>query len=446
MSFSCSFFTFSYFFFLLPNKTICSFKLFMTRYLTSWESTGKATFLSLEEFIPVTSSLDNERSQLFFNCYSYILKNRECPFFLGRRRLRVAGRVSMNLPLATLQRRWQPTVITRFPITSPTTCTILESWSTSGCMYNTFTYWSTSIFWWVGQGALSLCRTFLVGSRARPEWRAVMHTCSVWEVILQASPVKWAGSPSSFPSGKSRIDWVKCQTVHLMLAHHQLHLETQLGTHWPTYLLFKSLGKGSWMAQSVKHLTSTQVNPRVLRLSPALGSLLDVKPASPSLSAPPCPPFMLCLSNKWIKSLKTKTSLGRKQALKKLFQETPKESSYNQPYSLRPKFRGQEVMGNRGCKSKFVLFPVKGVQREEALRLLLHRTVGCHSWDCRKAEILCLWWDYGVQWPLQRPLLATPELSRYVALNAKVMWGFIVVAYRYFWRQFVTLKATLFSK
>ena len=60
---------------------------------------------------------------------------------------------------------------------------------------------------------------------------------------------------------------------------------------------------GAWVAQSVKHLTLTQVMiSRSVSSSPASGSVLtaqSLEPASdslsPSLSAPP--PLMLCLSH-----------------------------------------------------------------------------------------------------------------------------------------------------
>ena len=60
--------------------------------------------------------------------------------------------------------------------------------------------------------------------------------------------------------------------------------------------------RGTWVAQSVKCLTSAQVMiSRFVGLSPVLGFVLTAQsldPASdsvsPSLSAPP--PFMLCLS------------------------------------------------------------------------------------------------------------------------------------------------------
>ena len=62
------------------------------------------------------------------------------------------------------------------------------------------------------------------------------------------------------------------------------------------------LTRGTWVAQSVKRLTSTQVVISwSVSSSPASGSVLtaqSLEPAShsvsPSLSAPP--PFMLCLS------------------------------------------------------------------------------------------------------------------------------------------------------
>ena len=62
--------------------------------------------------------------------------------------------------------------------------------------------------------------------------------------------------------------------------------------------------RGTWVAQSVKRLTSAQVTiSRLVRSSPASGSVLtaqSLKPASdsvsPSLSAPPL--LVLCLSQK----------------------------------------------------------------------------------------------------------------------------------------------------
>ena len=63
----------------------------------------------------------------------------------------------------------------------------------------------------------------------------------------------------------------------------------------------KEGGRGAWVAQSVKHLTSSQVMvSQLMSLSATLGSALSAQsldPASdsvsPSLSAPP--PLMLCL-------------------------------------------------------------------------------------------------------------------------------------------------------
>ena len=60
---------------------------------------------------------------------------------------------------------------------------------------------------------------------------------------------------------------------------------------------------GAWVAQSVKHLPSTQVMILgVLGSSPILGSLPSGEPTSPSLSAWPCPllvlAFSLCQLNK----------------------------------------------------------------------------------------------------------------------------------------------------
>lgn len=97
----------------------------------------------------------------------------------------------------------------------------------------------------------------------------------------------------------------------------------------------------------------------------------------------------------WLPSLLKKVLVG-KPTIKKLFQKTPRESSYNQPYSLRPKVLEQEATRKRGQKSKFVSFPVEGAQREEALWLLFHGTVGRPGRDHREAGILRLWCNYGV--------------------------------------------------
>ena len=68
--------------------------------------------------------------------------------------------------------------------------------------------------------------------------------------------------------------------------------------------LRKYISRGTWVAQSVKHLTSAQVKiSRSMSSSPALGSVLtaqSLEPASdsvsPSLSAPPLLVFSLSLS------------------------------------------------------------------------------------------------------------------------------------------------------
>ena len=69
---------------------------------------------------------------------------------------------------------------------------------------------------------------------------------------------------------------------------------------------------GAWMAQSVKHLTSTQVMiSRFMSLSPASASVLTAQSlesaldsVSPTLSAPPL--FVLCLSLSLKNKLKKK--------------------------------------------------------------------------------------------------------------------------------------------
>ena len=77
------------------------------------------------------------------------------------------------------------------------------------------------------------------------------------------------------------------------------------GTGWVLVLLIKrGECRGTWVAQSVKRLTSAQVTiSRSVSSSPAWGSVLtaqSLEPASdsvpPSLSAPP--QLMLCLSQK----------------------------------------------------------------------------------------------------------------------------------------------------
>lgn len=147
--FSCPFHVlsiFSYFSLCCRTTLFALLNYLQQGILSLSEGPGKATLPSLKEFIPGASYFDKQRNW-FFGYYSCMLKDRERPFFLGRRRLRVAGQASMNLPPATLRRRWQPTVITRSPITSPTTCTIPESWTISGCTCNTLTSQSTSGFW-----------------------------------------------------------------------------------------------------------------------------------------------------------------------------------------------------------------------------------------------------------------------------------------------------------
>ena len=81
-------------------------------------------------------------------------------------------------------------------------------------------------------------------------------------------------------------------------------------------LALKSGGlRVTWVAQSVKRLTSAQVmNSQFVGLSPASGSVLtaqSLEPAldsvSPSLSAPP--PLMLCLYQKMNKHLKKRVEL-----------------------------------------------------------------------------------------------------------------------------------------
>ena len=69
-------------------------------------------------------------------------------------------------------------------------------------------------------------------------------------------------------------------------------------------ITFKTLFKGTWVAQSVEHPTSTQVTiSQFVRLSPASGCALtaqSLEPASESVSLPLCPlpAHALSLNNK----------------------------------------------------------------------------------------------------------------------------------------------------
>ena len=89
----------------------------------------------------------------------------------------------------------------------------------------------------------------------------------------------------------------------LMPLTHLAHPPCHNPSSNPVYSLYLKVSWDTWVAQSVKHLTSAQVmiSSWSMSSSPASGSVLTVQslePASdsvsPSLSAPP--PFMLCLS------------------------------------------------------------------------------------------------------------------------------------------------------
>ena len=130
---------------------------------------------------------------------------------------------------------------------------------------------------------------------------------------------------------------------------------------------------------------SQQDLPSLLPSGKSMMGWLKTPDGAPGVGSPSTT-FRTTAGTCWLTSLLKKVLVGT-PAIKKLFQKTPRESSYNQPHSMRPKVLGQEAARKRGHMSKLVSFPVKGAQREEALRLLLHGRPGR---DHREAGILCL--------------------------------------------------------
>lgn len=104
-------------------------------------------------------------------------------------------------------------------------------------------------------------------------------------------------------------------------------------------------------------------------------------------------PDLVLLGNK-AGYVRTQKGLVGKLVIKELFRKTPEEGGCGQPNSqeeatspLGRRAGGQE---GTGTTSESVSFSVEGVQCEEVLRLLVHRTVACGGGGRREAGALRL--------------------------------------------------------
>ena len=132
------------------------------------------------------------------------------------------------------------------------------------------------------------------GLEAALGWRGVGGCCLSY--ILRTEGLRWRGREHSIQHGASPDQsWGSTLEVSGSL----FPAQARCGRHQG----FKSgWARGTWVAQSVEHLTSAQVKIlQFVSLSPASGSVLTAQSlepvsdsVSPSLSAPPL--FMLCLS------------------------------------------------------------------------------------------------------------------------------------------------------